>query len=85
MSWQVDKLTSKRTIELFKGEPLLLVVLLYIYGGITKQIVLIARSTPLHYAPHGSPLNRTLTRNTNKTHVLQHACHTGVACYALNP
>jgi len=30
MSWQVDKLTSKRTIALFKGEPLLLVVLLYI-------------------------------------------------------
>ena len=51
MSWQVDKLTSKRTIELFKGEPLLLVVLLYIYGGMTKQIVLIARSTPLH-TPH---------------------------------
>ncbi len=47
MSWQVDKLTSKRTIELFKGEPLLLVVLLYIYGGMTKQIVLIARSMPL--------------------------------------
>lgn len=51
MSWQVDKLTSKRTIELFKGEPLLLVVLLYIYGGMTKQIVLIARSTPLP-TPH---------------------------------
>lgn len=51
MSWQVDKLTSKRMIALFKGEPLLLVVLLYIYGGMTKQIVLIARSTPLH-TPH---------------------------------
>gem|GEM_PF-6130513 len=85
MSWQVDKRTSKRTIALFKGEPLLLVVLLYIYGGITKQIVLIARSTPLH-TPHTLAFKSYLNTKHQQKHMFCNTlCTTNIACYALNP